>query len=108
MNKFDKRVRLCLVIVACSFWVNLAWIYFSDQPEAAFYVGAVVVAWGLTCMVDIVLLGIAIFSAGYAIFTKQVVVSDAGKRWLPLVLLVCLSFYLEIQMDLHLHPFLKR
>ena len=108
MNKFDKRVTRCLAIVACSFWVTLAWAYFTNQPEASFFVGTGVVAWGLTILVDVALLGVAFVNGAYAIFNKQIPISYASKKWLAWVLLIFISFYLEVQVDMYLHPFFRR
>ncbi|WP_342618892.1 hypothetical protein [Rhodoferax sp. GW822-FHT02A01] len=108
MNKFDKIVMWCLTVVACSFWIVLAWVYATNQPESSFFVGPAVAVGGAVIVIDAALLCIALLCGGYAIITKKVAISEVSQKWLLMVFLTALSFYLEVQIDLHLHPFFRR
>lgn len=107
MKNYDRRITWSVVAVAISFWVTLAWGYLSNQPESSFFVGPAVIAWGLTLVIDFVLIGVALVNVGYALYPKQITILRAFEKWLPLVFLVCISFYFEVQLDLHMHPFFR-
>lgn len=108
MKRLSSAVKWCLLGVASSFWVHLGWAYFTSQSKDSYYVGPAVAAWGIVFLIDSVLCAIGLVCGVKALARKEITLGTAAIKWSALVLLIGLSFYLQVQVDMYLHPFFRR
>lgn len=106
MKNTDRVVTWCLVMVAASFWVMLAWMYFTHQPKDSFFVGPAVAVTGITLVLDVLLLLLTVACAVYGIWRRLVTWRLVAFKWLVLAGCVVLSFYLQTLVQFRLFPFL--
>lgn len=107
MKNPERVVTWCLLLIAGSFWIKLAWQFGTGQTKDSFFVGPALFATILTLAIDVFLLLIAMYSAAYGVMKKQVGIRGVGVKWVSLLALVALSFYVETQALLYLFPFFR-
>jgi len=59
-------------MIALSFWIDLAWAWFTHQGKDSFYVGAAVIAAGMWFFIDSILFVIGISYAVRGLWKKRV------------------------------------
>jgi hypothetical protein len=108
MKKEDRIFCICFLMIALSFWIDLAWAWFTHQGKDSFYVGAAVIAAGMWFFIDSILFVIGISYAVRGLWKKRVSIQEVGLRWLILFIAPVPSFYLSNKVAFALFPPLWR
>jgi hypothetical protein len=108
MSKANRIVAWCFLLVALSFWLNIAWAYLTRQDKSSFFVGPAVVVMGGTLFIDTLLVLYGVFWAGYGLWKRQITFRQACVYWPILLLAVIASFYLTNALTLYLFPYFGR
>lgn len=108
MKNPDRVVTWCLLLVASSFWIKLAWQYGTGQTKDSFFVGPALFATALTLAVDVLLLMVAAYGASSGVVRRQLAIRQVVAKWTALLALVALSLYFETKALLYLFPFFQQ
>ncbi len=94
MKKADWMVTGSLLLVSSSFWLFLAWAYFTNQSKDSFYVGPAVVGVGITFVIDVMLVLFGVTWAAIGLIRKQVSIRHVALKWLLLFIAPIPSYLL--------------
>jgi hypothetical protein len=97
MKKADLMFTCSFLLVTSSFWIFLAWAYFTNQSMDSFYVGPAVVGVAITFFIDVFLILFGITWATIGLMKKQVLIQQVALRWFLLLWAPIASYFLANQ-----------